>query len=402
MTCRFLVQPPAQIGTLLTQLLNGRPRPTRVVLVSAFASLQTLLRLRPSIRRLARAHARIRLVLGIDLGGTSKEALEEAHSWDIDTRLVKHRQGGHTFHPKLYLVESSARADIVICSSNITDGGFFTNYESGVQLTFTLPRERRAYDWARGSLGRFLEPQGPTCQVLSDELLRRLLARRDIPTVEEQRRARTGEAAASEGEASPFGADAISPPPPLPAEVLSELLTRVRSARRPPARLRRRRADGVRKPAAQIAPTSFYMTLPAMRGSIPGEARIPLDARDLAPFFWGWRNRYRYKRGPRRSSRAYWGWKPRWRIWDSANPRAVRPEPVRMYVYVNSSDFRFYAHRLLALGADAGDIVRITRVSDPEAEFECVLARRSTRRHAQWLRCCTEAVHNSNRRYGYA
>jgi len=73
-----------------------------------------------------------------------------------------------------------------------------------------------------------------------------------------------------------------------------------------------------------------------------------------------------------------------------------------MYEYVESSDFRFYAHRLLELGADRGDVVRITRISEPEAEFECVLARRGTGSHGAWLRYCSEPVRNSDRLYGYA
>jgi HKD family nuclease len=402
MRIKYLVQPPEQVGKILTDLLDQQPAATEAILVSAFAARQTLLRLRPSVMRLKAGGTRLRLVLGIDLGGTSKEALEEAHSWAIDTRLVKHRRSGHTFHPKLCLVERPGGADILIGSSNLTDGGLFTNYEGGVWFSYDLPADDAGYGEARASLQRFLDPAGPTVQVLSDDLLRRLLARGDIPTNEEQRRARTGERRRTEGTESPFGVEAIPSPPPVPGTVLSQLLAQVRVQRQQRQRRRPQQPAAGAAGAVQISPMSFYMTLPKMRGSIPGEPRVPLEARDLAPEFWGWRQRYRLVTGPRGGARQYWNWRPRWRLSDSENPATAYVDDVRMYEYVESSDFRFYAHRLLELGADRGDVVRITRISEPEAEFECVLARRGTGSYGEWLRYCTEPVRNSDRLYGYA
>ena len=402
MNIRYLVQPAQQVGRILEALLSDEPRPAEVILVSAFASRQTLLRLRPAILRLRDAGTRVRLVLGIDLGGTSKEALQEAHSWAVDTRLVKHRQAGHTFHPKLYLVERLGQANLLIGSSNITDGGFFTNYEGGVLFTYDLPGDAANYAEARASLERFLAPDGPTAQILSEELLARLLVRGDVPTNEEQRRARTGEGRRSPGAGSPFGVEAVATPPPMPADVLDGLLDEVRSVRRRRLRTEGRTQAVVRTAVAQIEPMSLFMTLPKMRGSIPGEARIPLEARDLTPGFWGWPGKYGHEKGPRGGEREYWSWKPKWRLWDSDNPDEVFVDEVRMYEYTNSSDFRFYARRLLNLGADEGDVVRVTRVVELDVEFECALARRNSRAYDDWLRYCTRRVRNSDRRYGYA
>lgn len=402
MKIKYLVQPSQQVGEVLKDLFEEEPLATEVILVSAFASRQTLLRLRSSLLRLRDRGALVRMILGIDLGGTSEEALAEALSWKVDTRLVKHRRAGHTFHPKMYLVKRPGRADILIGSSNMTDGGFFTNYEGGILFSFSLPGDELGYAEARTSLQRFLDPTGPTVRVLSQSLLAQLLARRDIPTTEEQRRARTGEGRASDGPESPFGTEPIQPPPPLPDGVLSELVAEVRSVRRRRTVAIARTRARPRTPSPQIVPMSFYMTLPKMRGGIPGEARVPLEARDLAPEFWGWRRMYRHQRGPRGTAREYWNWKPRWRLWNSDNPGMVFVDEVRMYEYIDSSDFRFYAHRLLDLGADEGDVVRIARIAEPGVQFECVLAQGGTGTHGDWLRYCTEPVRNSGRRYGYA
>lgn len=73
-----------------------------------------------------------------------------------------------------------------------------------------------------------------------------------------------------------------------------------------------------------------------------------------------------------------------------------------MYMYENSSDFRFYARPLVNAGADLGDVVRITRIAQPDAEYECVLAKQGTPEFDLWLTFCTQPVRNSPRRFGYA
>ena len=146
------------------------------------------------------------------------------------------------------------------------------------------------------------------------------------------------------------------------------------------------------------------MTLPKLQGSnIPGEARIPLDAVGLAKEFWGWQDEYSRDESPRAGkTRVYWNWRPRWRFLNAGSPHDVTVQQVRMYMYENSSDFRFYIRPLVNAGADTGDVVRIRRISAPDAEYECVLARQGTPEYKAWVDCCTQPVRNSTRRFGYA
>ena len=72
-----------------------------------------------------------------------------------------------------------------------------------------------------------------------------------------------------------------------------------------------------------------------------------------------------------------------------------------MYMYENSSDFRFYVRPLVKAGGD-GHVVRICRIAQPDAEFECVLARQGTPEYAKWIKACTQPVRNSTRSFGYA
>ena len=106
MKVEYIAQPNTQLGKVLSDLLGSTPTPARVVFVSAFVSIQTLMRVKQQIFHLKGVGANIRFVLGIDLWGTSQEALAEVLSWQIDCRIVNHRLPGHTFHPKEGLINS--------------------------------------------------------------------------------------------------------------------------------------------------------------------------------------------------------------------------------------------------------------------------------------------------------
>src|SRR4030042_3087652 len=122
MKVEYIVQPDSQLGKILLELLDASP--SRVIFVSAFVGLQTIIRLKDQVLSLNKDGADVRFVLGIDLGGTSQEVLQELLGWGIDVRIIKHRIPGHTFHPKLYLFQWDTKGEIIIGSNNIHEGGF--------------------------------------------------------------------------------------------------------------------------------------------------------------------------------------------------------------------------------------------------------------------------------------
>src|SRR3982750_651387 len=132
MQISYFTQPHTRLGDLLIEALVAEPRPRKIVLVSAFVALQTIMRLKFPIMELHDSGTAVNIVLGLDFGGTSKEVLQELFTWDVNVTVVKNRLPGHTFHPKLYLLEWESRAQIVIGSNNITEGGFYRNYEAAV------------------------------------------------------------------------------------------------------------------------------------------------------------------------------------------------------------------------------------------------------------------------------
>jgi len=412
----YIAQPDTQIGFELATLLKSGIPASRVVFVSAFVSLPTIMRIKHQVAELRVKDTDVRFVLGIDLNGTSQEVLEELLDWDADVRIVKHRMPGHTFHPKLFLFEWDHQATIIVGSNNLTEGGFYRNYEAAVRVTYRLPDETEHFGSACTELERFLDPKGSTVHRLTSEFLGKLIAAGGVPTEAEARIGRDvsskGRGNRSTGGHSLFGTEHFPSSPGLPANLLGRFVKTVRARRRSRSAEVIPNSDGPveegmlpidDKPDDLLLPDAFYMTLPSLQGqTIPGEARIPLVAIEMAKEFWGWPEEYTRDEGTG-GKRIYWNWRPKWKIWSVENPSEDFVQKVRMYMYENSSDFRFYARPLVNAGADSGDIVRITRIAEPDGvEYECVLAKTTTAEYLQWLENCTHPVQNSPRRFGYA
>ncbi|MBI4488575.1 MAG: hypothetical protein HY694_05780 [Deltaproteobacteria bacterium] len=419
MKVEYIAQPDIQLGKVLSGLLKHDPPARRIVFVSAFVGLQTVIRIKHQIAALRAANTAVRFVLGIDLGGTSQEVLRELLGWNIETLIVKHRIPGHTFHPKIYFFEWDDRAEIIVGSSNVTEGGFFGNYESCVRITYDFPVDLEACTSAQTELSRFLNPGGPITYPLTETLLNQLIARNAIPTEAEARKNRDigltaklkSETGKQGAEKAIFGTEHIDLPPPLPADLLERLIQNVRHRREDARRARKKKTkpSPAQSPIGTkgedpLSPGAFYMTLPTLQGEkIPGEARIPLEAIELAREFWGWPEEYEKDVSPRAGkNRVYWNWRPAWRVWSVKNPDDVNTQRVRMYMYTNSSDFRFYVRPLVNAGADLGDVVCIRRIAEPDAEYECALAQKSTPEYDEWINYCTQPVRNSTRHFGYA
>jgi hypothetical protein len=342
--------------------------------------------------------------------------LKELLGWNIDVRIVKHRIPGHTFHPKLYLFRWDDHATIIIGSNNITEGGFFGNYEGAACITYQLPDEATAFDSACKELERFIEPDSPVSYQLTAEFIEELIARGDVPTEAEARKRRyissgTNKSKVNKKDEHIYGTEDIEPPPPLPADLLECLVKNVRKRRKVAQQLTKKATKKAvvvlpidDKVDDSLLPSAFYMTLPKLQGdNIPGEGRIPLEAIELAKEFWGWPDEYTKSVSPRSGkNRVYWNWRPKWRVWSVESPEDVTVQEVRMYMYENSSDFRFYVRPLINAGGDLGDVVLIRRIAQPDAEFECILARQGTPDYDEWIKSCTQAVRNSTRIFGYA
>ena len=86
----YIAQPDTQLGNVLSNMLDANPPASSIIFVSAFVSLQTTMRVKRQILGLKESGSDIRFVLGIDLGGTSREVLAEP---DAEYECVLARQG---------------------------------------------------------------------------------------------------------------------------------------------------------------------------------------------------------------------------------------------------------------------------------------------------------------------
>jgi len=226
MIIRTVMQPDNQLGNQVSELLNSRARYSRIVFVSAFVALRTILRLRERLLLHIEDGAILRLTIGIDLGGTSREVLEELLRWECETFVFHSTTVRATFHPKIYLFESATTATLFIGSNNLTDGGFYTNYEASTRYDFELPVDAAEFDRLIGPLTSFLNPQGVTVRQLDEDLIRSLVARGELPTEAEARQHRRnqlqGRVLGVSIPTSPFGSITIPLPPLLPHNLRAE------------------------------------------------------------------------------------------------------------------------------------------------------------------------------------
>jgi len=227
MIVRPVSQPDSQLGRELQDLLVSDTHYRRIIFVSAFVAFRTVLRLRDRLLAQVGNGAELRLVVGIDLGGTSREVLEEFLRWNTNTLVFHNPLSRATFHPKVYLLEQEAGAVLFIGSNNFTDGGFYTNYEMAARFDFVFPQDNEEYANALIPLQRFLNPNGGTVRALDRNLIDTLVARGELPTEAEARR-QTGRRARGQAgrigtiPPNPFSGVGVPLPPLLPRELRRE------------------------------------------------------------------------------------------------------------------------------------------------------------------------------------
>lgn len=228
----------AKMGEIINELLSSQnPFYNKVWFVSAFANARAVERIAENILASKNRGAQISIVVGFDVNSTSAEALQSINSLEVNSTLFHNARNGHTFHPKIYLFESTnSKAELFIGSSNLTDGGFYTNYEASSQTTFTFPEDEQEYAEIFAALDLYLNPQGVTAQVLDDRLIDILVKRGEIPIEREvlanQRRAfRLRDR--SDTPATPFGVEIINRPPRIRRLATPPVDQRIRRNRRP-------------------------------------------------------------------------------------------------------------------------------------------------------------------------
>lgn len=149
MRIRLVKQPGA--GTLGSELRRHLAREDlrRFDVAVAWMSRQAVGSLAEEVHALAERTepATCRALVGVDLGGTTQEALELAAGL-FDEVKVFHDAGGRLFHPKFYLFDFGAISTVFLGSGNFTANGLFRGFEltSAIDLDVGDPADAALLD----------------------------------------------------------------------------------------------------------------------------------------------------------------------------------------------------------------------------------------------------------------
>jgi hypothetical protein len=140
--------------------------------------------IRPALDSFRARGGHVRGVIGISLGGTSRQALLLAR--DVCDELHVFHEPGRTFHPKVYLGCGGGRARTLVGSNNLTAGGLSRNYEAAVVSDLDLgdPADRAYFDSVKGFIDG-LVGEDELCHELTPEFMTKLLASRRYPLLDE-------------------------------------------------------------------------------------------------------------------------------------------------------------------------------------------------------------------------
>jgi HKD family nuclease len=103
---------------------------TELCIFSAFAKNSGVLRIKNALLDFKKNGGKIFAFVGIDLQGTSKEALEALFRICDFLVVVHSSRNSQTFHSKIYYLEGAKDYWYAVGSNNLTAGGLWTNFES--------------------------------------------------------------------------------------------------------------------------------------------------------------------------------------------------------------------------------------------------------------------------------
>ncbi|HEY8227074.1 MAG TPA: phospholipase D family protein [Pyrinomonadaceae bacterium] len=372
--------------------------------------------------------AQARISVGVDLYGTSREALSDLLDATPGGEVFVYRNNGpYTFHPKVYLFKSAERADVLVGSGNLTRGGLFTNYEASlvVSLDLFVPQDTAFLQVVEVTLDVWSQLQEGICYLLTPALVEQLVASdlvRSEAELARMQQARTAaiqpdtgsSSTADAGETAPpttplFIAVAVPPPPRLPiveaegtepeiAEEAAEPPSAVVTA--PPGIVPfQGRGVGCFVMTLQNTDVGFGQTTPGAARRSP-EVFIPLAALDQNPDFWTFPDQFTDDVGWNRTHtdrRNGLGKMDRMNV----PMRIGVVQTVRMFFNPRKGDFRLGNEALRSSGS-VGDILFVRRVDPANGfEYDIQVAPQGSPLFEELKPLCNTPVANSQKRFGY-
>lgn len=155
----------------------------------AFVSTDGINQLKDGFNQFIEAGGKIRLYIGVDLHGTSKEALELLLSlYNIQTYIV-YSSNRIIYHPKIYSFEGDNKNMVMVGSSNLTLSGLYQNIEASLCITCEGEdgKDKSLISDIYDYYNALLSNDSTYCQPLSREIIDLLCDNRIVLTSKESR-----------------------------------------------------------------------------------------------------------------------------------------------------------------------------------------------------------------------
>lgn len=169
----YNIEEDSSVGKELIKLFESKIYDNFTCLV-AFASYGGVSALTRFINEGKVRGMKIKVILGVDQKATSKEALEEVLTWNVDARIY-HTNSNNIFHPKVYLFENRDIFTLIVGSNNLTVPGLVQNIECSLLIKDTIDPSSIHDDFYRywkGMLEGTETHLYPVTQKLIDDLFR--------------------------------------------------------------------------------------------------------------------------------------------------------------------------------------------------------------------------------------
>jgi HKD family nuclease len=362
--------------------------------------------------------ATVRMSIGIDLAGTSKEGLNGLLECleDRGEIWVFHNDDTSTFHPKIYLFKGKDKADLVVGSGNLTEGGLFTNYEASlsVSLDLSVEPDRELLAQVEAALDRWSDSSQGLALRLTDELIERLVANGDIPTEEEAReiKAKIREAKKSadrKERVSLFKRVSVQKAPAVPKQSKGRIVKAEAAAGQPDSSVQLPLPATSTISVTKSAHRGFLMVLQntdvgvgqttagTSRRSpeifIPVEAVRPVRARKVQvcdPEFWGWD--HLFVDDPERAGKKDRHLRLRY---------GASTLDATLWYNPGKKDYRL-RNNILRDAGNIGDIIQMER-GEPGSgyDYSVTILRQGTTAHNAALKLCVNRPQSSQKRWGY-
>ena len=144
-----------QLGNILIEQIKNHY--DTFIIFSAFAKNSGVLRMKPAMETFRSVGGKIIAFIGIDLDGTSYEALLNLDQICDELYVIHSENFSTTYHSKIYLLSNKEKTWCAVGSNNFTGGGLWTNFESCAICEYDNENDAEELDNIKKIVRKYME-----------------------------------------------------------------------------------------------------------------------------------------------------------------------------------------------------------------------------------------------------